>query len=413
MCWTTGASRNSWPPSRTSSAGRSTAFRRARVRAQPARTGRRISACMRRSSRACVWIGVALPVGRMTAAQMRGLAEHRPRARRRRYPPDGLAEPADLRRCRDDARRGRGAPAGDRTDGEGLSIRAGLVACTGNTGCKFAASNTKDTAMAIAAWVEARVALDTPDQRAPHRLPQLLRPALHRRHRPDRLPRAARPTATTRSRASTCTSAAASAPDAAIARELYRDVKVEDCPRPRSSACCEAYLANRAGRRRDVPALQPPHRHRRAQGHGRRAEAALHDDPGPRAPPALPLIPDGAPFSMEQRAWLNGFFAGLLSLDAKAGASPLTGELPDAAPRPWPATATTARRPGTTPPCRSTSACSWPKAARCRASCLPPWRSRIAASAAISARPTRRPSPPAPRPSSTSACPAARKRAAC
>jgi sulfite reductase (NADPH) flavoprotein alpha-component len=36
---------------------------------------------------------------------------------------------------------------------------------------------------------------------------------------------------------------------------------------------------------------------------------------------------------MEQRAWLNGFFAGLLSLDAKAGISPMTGELPGAAAR--------------------------------------------------------------------------------
>ena len=32
----------------------------------------------------------------------------------------------------------------------------------------------------------------------------------------------------------------------------------------------------------------------------------------------VPVIPDGAPFSVEQRAWLNGFFAGLLSLDSKA-----------------------------------------------------------------------------------------------
>jgi sulfite reductase (NADPH) flavoprotein alpha-component len=48
---------------------------------------------------------------------------------------------------------------------------------------------------------------------------------------------------------------------------------------------------------------------------------------------SVPVIPDGAPFSMEQRAWLNGFFAGLLSLDAKAGISPMTGELPDAAAR--------------------------------------------------------------------------------
>jgi ferredoxin-nitrite reductase len=42
------------------------------------------------------------------------------------------------------------------------SVRAGLIACTGNTGCKFALSNTKDTAMAIADWVEPRVALDGP-----------------------------------------------------------------------------------------------------------------------------------------------------------------------------------------------------------------------------------------------------------
>jgi sulfite reductase (NADPH) flavoprotein alpha-component len=34
-----------------------------------------------------------------------------------------------------------------------------------------------------------------------------------------------------------------------------------------------------------------------------------------------PLLPDNAPFSPEQRAWLNGFFAGLLSFDAPATAS--------------------------------------------------------------------------------------------
>ncbi|MFT4275999.1 MAG: sulfite reductase subunit alpha [Rhodopseudomonas sp.] len=36
----------------------------------------------------------------------------------------------------------------------------------------------------------------------------------------------------------------------------------------------------------------------------------------PNLPPPIPsLIPDTAPFSEEQRAWLNGFFAGLVSLD--------------------------------------------------------------------------------------------------
>ena len=44
-----------------------------------------------------VWVA-SLPVGRMTAAQMRGPAAYA-RARRR-YPPDRLAEPADLRCCR-------------------------------------------------------------------------------------------------------------------------------------------------------------------------------------------------------------------------------------------------------------------------------------------------------------------------
>ena len=38
--------------------------------------------------------------------------------------------------------------------------------------------------------------------------------------------------------------------------------------------------------------------------------------------PQTPLIPDSAPFSHEQRAWLNGFFAGILSLDAGAVPAP-------------------------------------------------------------------------------------------
>ena len=36
-------------------------------------------------------------------------------------------------------------------------------------------------------------------------------------------------------------------------------------------------------------------------------------------PPPIPsLVPETAPFSEEQRAWLNGFFAGLVSLDGSA-----------------------------------------------------------------------------------------------
>jgi sulfite reductase (NADPH) flavoprotein alpha-component len=39
-------------------------------------------------------------------------------------------------------------------------------------------------------------------------------------------------------------------------------------------------------------------------------------------PPPTPIIPESAPFSPEQRAWLNGFFAGLLSLDPNVTPAP-------------------------------------------------------------------------------------------
>ena len=42
-------------------------------------------------------------------------------------------------------------------------------------------------------------------------------------------------------------------------------------------------------------------------------------------PPLPNLVPETAPFTQEQRSWLNGFFAGLVSLDS-AGLTPLTAE---------------------------------------------------------------------------------------
>ena len=44
----------------------------------------------------------------------------------------------------------------------------------------------------------------------------------------------------------------------------------------------------------------------------------------PTSPPIPTLLPDSAPFTAEQRTWLNGFFAGLLSLDG--GVTPLSLE---------------------------------------------------------------------------------------
>lgn len=46
-------------------------------------------------------------------------------------------------------------------------------------------------------------------------------------------------------------------------------------------------------------------------------------------PPVVPVLPDSAPFSAEQRAWLNGFFAAILSTDA--GHAPMALSAGDAA----------------------------------------------------------------------------------
>lgn len=42
------------------------------------------------------------------------------------------------------------------------NLRSGLIACTGNANCKFAASNTKRHALELADYLERRIALDQP-----------------------------------------------------------------------------------------------------------------------------------------------------------------------------------------------------------------------------------------------------------
>lgn len=108
------------------------------------------------------WIGVVLAVGKLTGDQMRGLAKIA----------QDLGD-GDIRLTvwqnllisgvRDDDV----ALATAAIEKLGLSvkasqIRAGLVACTGNSGCKFAASDTKLHAADIADWCEPRVDVDTP-----------------------------------------------------------------------------------------------------------------------------------------------------------------------------------------------------------------------------------------------------------
>ena len=108
------------------------------------------------------WIGVVLPVGKMTAEQMRGLA------RIAQDFGDGdirltVWQNLLISGVPDD--KVASAEAAITTLGfttQATSIRAGLVACTGNVGCRFAASDTKRHAEEIAAWCETRVAIDTP-----------------------------------------------------------------------------------------------------------------------------------------------------------------------------------------------------------------------------------------------------------
>ena len=45
---------------------------------------------------------------------------------------------------------------------EASAVRAGLVACTGNTGCKFSATDTKRHAVAIADHLDAKLKLEAP-----------------------------------------------------------------------------------------------------------------------------------------------------------------------------------------------------------------------------------------------------------
>jgi ferredoxin-nitrite reductase len=108
------------------------------------------------------WIGVWTPLGKMTAAQMRAIGDVANALGDgdirltvwQNLLITGVAD-ANVARAKELI-----AAAGLST--EVSNVRAGLVACTGNKGCKFAAADTKGTALAIADHMDARLALDTP-----------------------------------------------------------------------------------------------------------------------------------------------------------------------------------------------------------------------------------------------------------
>lgn len=108
------------------------------------------------------YLGVVLPVGRITSEQMRGLADIAERfgsgtLRLTVWQNLLISDVADK-----DVGVCVAALAALGIGVEASAIRRGLVACTGNAGCKFAASNTKGHALRLADHLERRVAVDLP-----------------------------------------------------------------------------------------------------------------------------------------------------------------------------------------------------------------------------------------------------------
>ena len=209
------------------------------------------------------WIGVVLPVGRMTAEQMRGLAAIA------RDLGDGdirltvwqnlLISGVPTEKVRDAEERIEALGLSTRTN----SIRAGLVACTGNAGCKFAASDTKRHAEDIARWCETRVSLDGPvnihltgchHSCAQHYVGDigLLACKVQTSEDGDAV------------EGYHIHVGGGFGPDAMIAREIYRDVKAEDAPKT-IERVLKSYLTHRTSsqetfiafaRRHEVEALR-------------------------------------------------------------------------------------------------------------------------------------------------------------
>jgi ferredoxin-nitrite reductase len=123
-------------------------------------------------------------------------------------------------------------------------IRAGLIACTGNAGCKFAASDTKRHAAEIGDWCESRVTIDSPlnihvtgchHSCAQHYISDIGLIAA-------RVPVGE---ADESVEGYHLFAGGGFGPDADLGKELYHDIKAEDAPKT-VEKLLKAYLAHRA-----------------------------------------------------------------------------------------------------------------------------------------------------------------------
>ncbi len=210
------------------------------------------------------WIGVVFATGRMSTDQMRGLAKIAQDLGDGDLRLTVWQNLSDLRRrrrqCETGGRRDRGARAGDARP---APCAPGLIACTGATGCRFAAAHTKEDAEKIAQWCEPRVALDGPlnihltgchHSCAQHYIGDIGLLACKVDVGDDADPVEGYHVLV----------GGGFGPDVGLARDIYRDVKAEDVPRT-VERMLKGYLANRAGadetfltfsRRHEVEALK-------------------------------------------------------------------------------------------------------------------------------------------------------------
>ena len=203
------------------------------------------------------WIGVVVHVGHLTVAQIRGLADVA------RDMGDGdirLTVWQNLLISGVPSKKLKAAQAKIEALGlavEANAIRSGLVACTGNTGCKFAASDTKRHAEEIARWCETRVSLDTPvnihltgchHSCAQHFISEigLLACKVQESADGDAV------------EGYHVLIGGGFGPQAALGRELYRDVKAQDAPQT-VERILKAYLRNWAAREESFIAFARRH----------------------------------------------------------------------------------------------------------------------------------------------------------
>src|SRR6516225_5690740 len=191
------------------------------------------------------WLGIVLPVGKLTTAQMRGIAK--------------VAQDCgdgDIRLTVWQNLLISGVPQTRLADAEAAiaalslstkatSIRAGLIACTGNAGCRLAMSDTKRHAEAIAQWCESRVQLDSPlnihltgcpNSCAQHYIGDIGLLGTKVQASDDG----------EQAEAYHIHVGGGFGPQAQCGREIFRDVKAEDAPQT-IERMLKAYLANRTG----------------------------------------------------------------------------------------------------------------------------------------------------------------------